>query len=438
MCTKFTTITLRFKIFFVFIFFMHSGFCSQPADPKIYAVVIGVSKYADTMLNLKYAARDAEAFAAFLKTPNCGSTPNAQIALLVNENATRVKVIDAIKIFAHLATSNDILIIYFAGHGSNTSELNEFFMETYDTQKNDLDGTATPAQQVERILRSSQAKMTFWITDACNSGNIKGIRGGMGSGAERYLKAAAKARRGGFVYLASSESQETTLEGPEYGGGHGVFTYYLIEGLKGKADADRNGIVTITESYNYVHEMVVFASNGSQTPMLGDMYFNGKFPMSAPFNYEGLKTERRQFRVTTTKNGRRGNGDDGDDGTDMPYFNQTLPINSLTETHIPVKKGETVLITATGSINVGPWVGLSGPQGRTAGLIGFPISHYSIVKSFNHAVLMFKLAKADAWTACGANFKFTADKNGELIFQVNDNDQGNNSGAYTVNIQKFQ
>ena len=414
------------------------NFTAKAALPKIYAVVIGISRYQQNSLNdIQYADRDAEAFADFLRSSNCGNTPSDQVALLVNENATRANVLNAVQNFSSLASGKDVLIIYFAGHGTNATFNNNFYLETYNTDPRHVIATATSADDVKNILNASMAKMIFWITDACNSGKISSgriARRGSSSGpseAEKFLGAIAKERTGGFVYLASSQSQETTIEGEQYGGGHGIFTYYLLLGLKGQAEADNNGIITINACYDYLRLQVIKQSDGYQHPVLGDLYFNGKFPMSCIGNPNTLDHMRNDFSKPHLQLPPR-------QPQSMPYFDQTTNVNSHLNTHINVRKGELVQITAAGTINVGPFVGDSGPDGRESGLLGFPLAKYNIVREFRHAVLMFKLNEADNWVVCGANVKFRSAKDGELIFQVNDNDQGNNSGAYKVEIQKFQ
>lgn len=407
------------------------------AQPQIYAVVVGVSKYQQAELNgIKYADRDAAAFAGFLESPHCGSTPPDHIALLTNQQATRINVLKNVRHFALLASAEDVLIIYFAGHGCNQTKArdNQFFMETYDTDPDLIDGTATPASQVNDYLTQSAAKMIFWITDACNSGKIGPGRYGERRGnakpseAEQFLKAVAS-NRGGFVYLASSQSEEMSLEDPNLGGGHGVFTYYLLQGLSGKAKADRKGMININACYNYLREQVIQATGDYQHPAMSDLYFNGRFPMSCVGNTDNLGQAREKALV---------HRDSTPPPPEQPYFDRIMNINCYNNTRIPVQTGETIAIRAWGSINVGPFVGDSSPDGRESGLFGVGLTKYDIVKTFKHAVLMFKLAEQDNWVACGSSFKFRSNKDGELIFQVNDNDQSNNSGAYTVEVRKYR
>jgi len=444
--TKPIKLPLAFSVMLIFFSLMHLR--ATAALPKIYAVVVGITTYQESSLDLNYADKDAEAFAGFLKSPNCGNTPADQVALLVNQDATRANVLGAVRRFSEFANSNDVFILYYAGHATNNTLNNNLFLMTYDTDPKNIFSTATSAGDIKSLLDGSLAKMTFWITDACNSGKIepgKIIRGPkeQPSGADGFLKAIAATHSGGFVYLASSQSQETTQEGTQYGGGHGIFTYYLLEGLKGKADDNHDGIITINEAYDYVRLKVIKSSENSQHPVLGDLYFNGKFPVACTRNFDNLKAARNRFSTTAKPPKPIKETSPLEPVTppaaeeNAPSFEQTVKVNSLTNTHIRVFKGDKVLISATGSINVSPIVGSSGPEGRDNKRSILSVQRRNIVPGFRHAVLMFKLKDTGQWVECGASFNFNAAENGELIFQVNDLDQSNNKGEYVVTVRKY-
>lgn len=135
----------------------------------------------------------------------------------------------------------------------------------------------------------------------------------------------------------------------------------------------------------------------------------------------------------------------GSDGSNIyvnanekPAYETKLDVGELTHTAIEVHTGEKIFISATGSIKVGEIVGHSGPGGKEGGLFNYDLSPYNIVPGFKHAALMFKLADADDWIECGAQYKFTANKNGKLIFDVNDNNQRDNTGAYQVSVEIYR
>jgi uncharacterized caspase-like protein len=69
----------------------------------------------------------------------------------------------------------------------------------------------------------------------------------------------------GKIILTASSANEVSVEKDELG--HGVFTYYVIEGLKGRADIDRDGLITVDEIYRYVTEKVTSATGQEQHPV---------------------------------------------------------------------------------------------------------------------------------------------------------------------------
>ena len=66
--------------------------------------------------------------------------------------------------------------------------------------------------------------------------------------------------------MTASDIGETSAESRKWGGGHGVFTYFLMEGLKGKADQDRDGTVTAGELFDFVRDQVILATSRQQNP----------------------------------------------------------------------------------------------------------------------------------------------------------------------------
>ena len=69
----------------------------------------------------------------------------------------------------------------------------------------------------------------------------------------------------GRVIITASGANEVSVEKDELQ--HGVFTYYLVEGLRGKADADKDGLITIDEIYRFVSEHVPRATGQEQHPI---------------------------------------------------------------------------------------------------------------------------------------------------------------------------
>ena len=218
------------------------------------AVILGVAKYQDERIDpLTYADKDAESFAAFLRSSAGGSVPAENIRLLTNEKATTGNFVAETQWLIENCKSGDRAFIYFSGHGDVERITNDQtgYLLTYNTPFNLYPGGAFSLaylQQVVNTLESKQVKVIL-ITDACHSGKLAGesIRG---SGATTAALAASFANS---IKIMSCQPDEFSLEGAQWGGGHGAFTYHLIQGLMGLADnKPADGKVTVVEIRDYL------------------------------------------------------------------------------------------------------------------------------------------------------------------------------------------
>ena len=226
----------------------------DPKKVKIWAVIIGIAAYPH-MPPLFYTDDDAYQFYAFLKSPEGGAVPDHQLRLLIDENATRSRIVAAMQDIFSKAGPNDIAILYFSGHGKpgaflpydNNGELNKIYH-----------------QEITQILESSKAKVKLCIADACHSGGMFASRGSYAA-LDTYYEYLAKADPGCALIL-SSKSDETSLEAKDVR--QGVFSHYMIRGLKGEADANDDQVVTIMEVFNYVYHRVRSYTNNRQSPII--------------------------------------------------------------------------------------------------------------------------------------------------------------------------
>lgn len=241
-----------------------------------WAIVVGISKYKHESLNLKYADRDAKELCKLLQTPSGGGFEADHIVKLVNEDATTANITRALRSFLKKPAREDIVLIYFASHGApDIDRPNIVYLLTHDTDPRDISGTALPMREVDLSLKENLlAERVIVIADTCHSA---AIGGGIGrrsaennSGVvNRYLQEVGTSR-GGVALLTSAEANEVSFEDEKWGGGHGVFTHYLLEGMRGAADyKPRNGIVTVGELFEYVRENVQKATGNQQHPCIG-------------------------------------------------------------------------------------------------------------------------------------------------------------------------
>ena len=226
---------------------------------RIWSVVVGVGRYS-TMPVLKYSDDDAYQFYAFLKSPEGGALPDKQVRILVDEDATRANIITTLRQVLLKADENDVVIFYFSGHGLEGS----FLPQDYDGINNKLYHT-----EVKAILEQSKAKHKICIADACHSGTLLAMKQPIENVLQTYYRAFSNTA-GGTALFMSSKGEEYSLE--DQGLRSGIFSHYLIRGLKGEADVDGNKLVTIREIYDFVYKNVRMYTSNVQTPMISGNY----------------------------------------------------------------------------------------------------------------------------------------------------------------------
>jgi uncharacterized caspase-like protein len=244
----------------------------QGSGPQAWAVIVGVSEYQNPGIpSLKFADKDAEAFANFLRRPEGGGYDSDHLHLLLNKDATLANVRANLINFLNQAIDMDLVIIYFAGHGApEPARPQNMYLLTYDSDPMALGTTAFPMWDIQTVLaRYISAKRVIVFTDACHSGGIsvnfatRGLGSSEPNLVNQYLADLSKTKEGIVVFTASAAG-EVSQEFQDMG--HGVFTYYMLEGLEGKADYDNDYTVTINELMRYVEEQVKRKTHGAQNP----------------------------------------------------------------------------------------------------------------------------------------------------------------------------
>lgn len=237
------------------------------SDVKMYAVVVGVADY-NHIKSLRFTDDDAYKFAMFLKSPEGGALSDKELKILVDEDATRANILTTMRSVYRQADANDVIVFYFSGHGQNGA----FLPIDYDGRNNRL-----LHSDVTKVLKNSKAKHKICIADACHSGSLnRGTRDASTTDVIASFYKAWDKSSGGTALMMSSTAAEVSIE---YAGiRQGVFSYYLIKGLKGDADADHNRIVTIRELFAYTSKNVKSYTRNRQNPVLSGN-FDNKMPI---------------------------------------------------------------------------------------------------------------------------------------------------------------
>lgn len=246
----------------------------KPAPPpielpqsKVWALVVGVASY-DHMPVLRYTDDDAYRFYAFLKSLEGGALPDDQVRVLIDEDATRESILSNMNELFGMAGPNDLIIFYFSGHGLNGS----FLPIDFDGFNNKI-----AHEEIAEAFNKSKARFKLCLADACHSGSLIAMRS-----AEpepelvKYYTSLAKSVSG-TALIMSSKAEETSLESA--GLRQGVFSHFLIRGLKGEADVNHDKVVTVQELYDFISEKVRDYTGKRQSPVIKGTY-DPRMPVS--------------------------------------------------------------------------------------------------------------------------------------------------------------
>jgi hypothetical protein len=248
---------------------------SQPSEPRKWALIIGINGY-EYVRKLRFCEADAELLAQTLIRDG-GYSPERVLLMTEGEaqrknqprlRPTLANILEALNSWLGVQKEQDVVLFFFAGHGMR-SDKGEDFLLPIDATPAALERTAIPVSFLLEKLRRSGAKQIVCVFDACRT-LFEGARGieiqsRFGEQTDALLEAE--------VILRSCKPEEISWEDEKLG--HGVYTFFLAEALSGKADADKDGAVTVEEAHRYVFEMVTRRArerNEKQTPEISKTY----------------------------------------------------------------------------------------------------------------------------------------------------------------------
>jgi len=217
----------------------------QPGVSHKWALVAGVGQFQNPRLNLKYTRNDAQSVAEYLRDPAYGRFRADHVRLIADSDATAVNLRAGLNWLARNSTEDDLAVIYIATHGTAREQdaAGASYVVAYDTDVDSLDGlysTAIPMVEITTAVRTRiKALKVAVILDTCHSqGAIAQTVTIPQSVSPQTLDRIKEGT--GRVILAASRTEESSYELAKYS--HGLFTYYLIEGLKRQKDASLDKI----------------------------------------------------------------------------------------------------------------------------------------------------------------------------------------------------
>ncbi|HUE04278.1 MAG TPA: tetratricopeptide repeat protein [Bryobacteraceae bacterium] len=242
--------------------------------PRSYALVVGIAAYQDPKVpKLLYSERDAQSVFDVLISPEGGNFHRENVHLLVGSKATLANLRHELEEWLPgQAKDGDRVLIYFAGHGFLFEGHGYLAPYDIDTKPGQIAPTGYPMDELGKTIGGKiRAKDKILLTDSCHSG---AIRPEDSQDINHTLIELDKS----LFSLTASRDREVSYEGESWGGGHGVFTYFVVRGLEGEADENGDGVVNADELQDYVRrnvrEATSAARGGSQNPTVGQASFD--------------------------------------------------------------------------------------------------------------------------------------------------------------------
>lgn len=271
---------MKGKVFFLMIFFSTQLVVAQTRSITVqdvdvispgiiyensWAIIVGIDRYSDQRIDpLSYAVADAEAISELIQKYGF---PEENIALLTNEEATRINFIQTFTELSEKTGENDRILVYWAGHGETeqVAQGDEGYLIPYDA---DLDGLAYSALSMDilsSLSRRPKAKHQLFLVDACYGGLAANKRSSGTANKPNQFMLDVISNAKAIQIITAGGKDQVVVESPQWG--HSAFTKAFIEALdNGYADFNRDNLITADELYTFLRDRVVNLSSSVSYP----------------------------------------------------------------------------------------------------------------------------------------------------------------------------
>ena len=230
------------------------------------ALIVGVANYERTPDPAIYADKDAQYFHDYAAIKL--GVPDNNIFTMINQDADRIEIKKAVKNWLlRMSVKNETdVYVFFAGHGLASSDGSNMFLLPYDGDPELLEDSAIDRKQLFADIQAISPRSVTVFLDSCYSGGTRD--GGTLVASLRPIAIRAKEQNvpDGFTILSAAKGDQTSQSLEE--AKHGLFSYFLMKGLEGDADANNDNQITAGELHSFVTEKVERQSGFKQTPDL--------------------------------------------------------------------------------------------------------------------------------------------------------------------------
>ncbi len=229
------------------------------------ALIIGVDGYENTPARAIYADSDAQIFADYA-TEKLGIPAN-RIKTLVNDSADFGDVLLSVRewLGRSVRQNKTDVHVFFAGHGLASENGEEMYLLPYDGRPQLLNETAISRERLFADISAANPRSVTVFLDTCYSGTTRGTDMLIAS-RPIAIRALEQSIPDNFTVMTAAAGDQTAK--PLEEAKHGMFSYFLMKGMEGEADANNDNEITAGELHSYVQTNVIQQSSGSQTPEL--------------------------------------------------------------------------------------------------------------------------------------------------------------------------
>ena len=249
---------------------LNPGQVKQQSARDAVAIIIGIADY-KSLPKADFANDDARAFYDYAIRA-LGIKPE-NIKLLVDGDAEEVEILRTFRNWlpSKVRSTTDVYVFY-SGHGLPTADGQGLYLIPPRAAKDLIEDTAIPFSKINAALQSAKPKSVTMILDACYSGQARSGETLIASARPVQLKTENKLFPENFTVITASQNDQISSSNPELQ--HGIFSYYLMKGMEGDADANRDGKITLGEMQAYLVENVGrqagMMSRKQEPQMVGD------------------------------------------------------------------------------------------------------------------------------------------------------------------------
>jgi caspase domain-containing protein len=242
---------------------------TQRIFPKDWGLIIGIEDYSH-LPRVDYARKDALVIREYFN--KILGVPEENIISLIDSDATKARINGYLKKYIPNNVSKDTtLYVYFAGHGVPDMQKGEPYLVPYDGDTLFIEETGYKLKDFYKAIYDLEVNQAYVFLDSCFSGVASRAAEMLTKGARPALLNVEDVGLATQEVISISAATSSQTSNPLPKEEHGLFTYYLLRALKGKADENEDRFVTIKEIYQYVNKQVTRAARRmgrEQTPVI--------------------------------------------------------------------------------------------------------------------------------------------------------------------------